>query len=156
MAEQHNIVEIKTDRESVCRAILEALPDWFGIPEALDNYVRDAGTLAMLGCRKDGRTVGMAALKRTSEATVDIHVIGVLRPFHGQGIGKALVKAAAEYARSEGARLLSVKTLGPSHPDPHYAATRTFYLKVGFLPVEEFRDLWSEDNPCLVMVMPLF
>jgi len=155
MTHRHDIAEIEKDRDRVCRAILEALPDWFGIPEALENYVRDVKTMAVLGCRRDGRIVGMVALHPTSEATLDMHVIGVLRPYHGQGIGRALVEAAAERARADGMSLLSVKTLGPSHPDPHYAATRAFYLSVGFLPVEEFKDLWSEENPCLLMIKPL-
>jgi GNAT superfamily N-acetyltransferase len=155
MEYQSDIIEVETDRDTVCRTILEALPDWFGIPEALENYVRDVKTMTMLACRRDGRIVGMVALNRTSEATVDMHVIGVLQPYHGQGIGKALVEAATRRALAEGARLLSVKTLGASHPDTDYAATRAFYLAAGFLPVEEFAQIWGADNPCLLMVKPI-
>jgi hypothetical protein len=50
---------------------------------------------------------------------------------------------------------MSVKTLGPSHPDGGYANTRRFYRACGFLPVEELHGLWGEGNPCLVMVKPL-
>lgn len=50
--------------------------------------------------------------------------------------------------------LLSVKTLGPSHPDAGYALTRLFYDAAGFRPVEELLDLWP-GNPCLLMVKPL-
>lgn len=52
------------------------------------------------------------------------------------------------------ARLLEVKTLGPSHPDPAYARTRRFYEKMGFLALEE-TDLWGEDTPCPIMVKSL-
>jgi GNAT superfamily N-acetyltransferase len=155
MEHQSDIIEVETGRDAVCRTILEALPDWFGIPEALENYVHDAKTMTLVAGRRDGRIVGMVALNRTSEATIDMHVIGVLKPYHGQGIGKALVEAATRRALAEGARLLSVKTLGASHPDTDYAATRAFYLAAGFLPVEEFAQIWGPDNPCLLMVKPI-
>ncbi len=58
----------------------------------------------------------------------------------------ALVAAVEAAVRSDGAQLLSVKTLGPSRPS--YGHTRRFYLARGFLPLEELRNLW-EDNPCL-------
>jgi hypothetical protein len=35
------------------------------------------------------------------------------------------------------------------------AATRAFYQAVGFLPIEEFPDLWGAENPCLLMLRPL-
>jgi ribosomal protein S18 acetylase RimI-like enzyme len=155
MTQQHDIVEIEQNRDRVCRAILEALPDWFGIPEAIENYVSDVKTMPMLACRRNDQVVGLVALNRVSDATVDMHVIGVLQPFHGQGIGTALVAAAADHAKAEGAKLLSVKTLGPSHPDPCYARTRRFYRSAGFLPLEEFKDFFGKGMPCLVMVRPL-
>lgn len=49
---------------------------------------------------------------------------------------------------------MQVKTLGASSPDPNYDRTRHFYQKMGFLPLEE-TDLWDEQTPCLIMVMPL-
>ncbi len=51
-------------------------------------------------------------------------------------------------------RLLEVKTLGPSDPDPGYARTRHFYETRGFLPLEE-TDVWGEGTPGLFMVKPL-
>ena len=50
---------------------------------------------------------------------------------------------------------LQVKTLGPSHPSEHYAATRQFYVARGFRPLEELTEIWGEDNPCLIMVKRL-
>ena len=62
---------------------------------------------------------------------------------------------AQEWLKGEGFEYLQVKTLGPSHSDANYASTRAFYLAVGFRPLEEFRQLWNEQNPCLVMVKRL-
>jgi len=55
---------------------------------------------------------------------------------------------------ADGVELLTVKTLGPSHPDAGYAKTRAFYAACGFLPVVELLDLWP-GNPCLIMAKPL-
>ena len=33
-------------KERICRAVLESLPDWFGIPEAIDQFCREARTCA--------------------------------------------------------------------------------------------------------------
>ena len=84
----------------------------------------------------------------------EIHLTVVDREAHGQGVGTAMVDAIEEACRADGVRLLEVKTLGASHPDPGYARTRHFYQRCGFLPLEE-TDLWVEDNPCLIMVKPL-
>ena len=49
-------------------------------------------------------------------------------------------------------KFLIVKTLGDSHPDNNYKRTRGFYNKVGFYPLEEIKEIWGEENPCLIMV----
>jgi hypothetical protein len=56
---------------------------------------------------------------------------------------------------ARGVEYLHVKTLGPSHPDPGYAATRAFYAGLGFRPIEETTAYWGEDQPCVVMVKRL-
>lgn len=73
---------------------------------------------------------------------------------HGQGVGTAMMAAIEADSTARGVRLLEVKTLGASHPDPGYARTRHFYEKRGFLPLEE-TDLWGEETPCLIMVKTL-
>ncbi|AXH94793.1 N-acetyltransferase [Ornithinimicrobium avium] len=107
------------------RRILASLPDWFGIPEANEHYVR-------AGARLPGYL-----------ASVDDRVVGV-----------ALVDALEEDLRADGAQVLQVKTVGASFEDEGYAATRAFYEARGFLPLQEVDGLdW--DGPTLVMVKPL-
>ena len=48
--------------------------------------------------------------------------------------------------------MLQIKTLSDAHPSPEYAETRAFYRDMGFERLEEFPTLWSERNPCLMMV----
>ncbi|MFA6119201.1 MAG: hypothetical protein WCT85_06020 [Parachlamydiales bacterium] len=50
---------------------------------------------------------------------------------------------------------MTVKTLSPSADDENYAKTRAFYLSMGFYPLEEFKTLWDENNPCLFMIKVL-
>ena len=79
-------------------------------------------------------------------------MIAVLPEHHGKGLGTGLVKAAEARARKRGARYLTVKTLSPSKPNDEYEKTRRFYRSAGFVPLEEFKTLWGEANPCLLMI----
>ncbi len=142
-------------RRSIAADVLLDLPDWFGIPEATRAYVEESGNLPFFAALRDGAPIGFLAIRQTSRCAAEIHVMGVKRACHRCGAGRALVEAAVEYCREAGYRLLQVKTLDERHPDPGYAQTRRFYEAVGFLPLECFPTLWDEDNPCLVMVMPL-
>ena len=148
-----SVVEIvdPAERSRTCDRILRSLPEWFGIAEAVDAYVREVAALRTLACED----AGFLALKTHSPYAAEIHVMGVLRERQGQGIGTALVAAAEERLRGEGVEYLQVKTLGPSRPSAPYERTRAFYEKVGFRPLEEIHGLWSEGNPCLVMVKRL-
>jgi hypothetical protein len=65
------------------------------------------------------------------------------------------VQAVEHDLREQGARLLEVKTRGPSGHSVEYARTRAFYEAVGFLPLEERTDIWGPENPCLISVKPL-
>ncbi|HEX6990083.1 MAG TPA: GNAT family N-acetyltransferase [Bacillota bacterium] len=139
------------EKRAVCERILRDLPDWFGIEEAIRDYIEDSADMTFLAAERDGEALGFAALNDHGGCALEIHVMGVRRAFHRQGIGRHLVDAAAAEARALGRRLLTVKTLSPRHPSPEYAATRSFYRAMGFQAVEEFPTLWGEHNPCLLM-----
>ncbi|MBC7456865.1 MAG: hypothetical protein H7235_01205, partial [Bdellovibrionaceae bacterium] len=48
-----------------------------------------------------------------------------------------------------------VKTLSEARAHENYEKTRKFYLKSGFVPIEEFKTLWGEHNPCLMLIKDL-
>lgn len=131
--------------------MLEALPDWFGLPDAVERYVQDVAALPVLAVDD----VGFLALKIHSDTAAEIYGMGVLPEHHRTGIGTALVEAAEDLLRGTGIEYLQVKTLGPSRPDEHYAATRRFYEARGFRPLEELTAIWGQENPCLIMVKRL-
>jgi ribosomal protein S18 acetylase RimI-like enzyme len=148
--------EIKSDKGKVCNEVLRALPKWFGIEAAIVNYVKDVETLVtFVSETESGSLAGFLSINFHNEFNAEIHVIGVLPGFHGQGHGKALVDMAEKYARDKGARYLTVKTISPARVNHEYEMTRKFYHSAGFVPLEEFKTLWGEANPCLLMIKSL-
>ena len=78
--------------------------------------------------------------------------MGVLKEYHRQGVGTALVQAAKRIARERGYSFLQVKTVQMGRY-PEYDATNRFYLSLGFKEFEVFPTLWDEWNPCQIYVM---
>lgn len=145
------ITDIDT-KSRICRLILNSLPDWFGIPEAINNYTRWVRTMAFYACYAGGEPVGFAALKAHNSKTAEISVMGVLKEHQRKGIGRSLVNQCVNYCIEKEYKFLTVKTLAEDNPDEFYAGTREFYLSMGFTPLEVFTTIWDETNPCLFMV----
>ncbi len=145
---------IRDGESASCEEILRALPDWFGIESALVEYVRDARALPTWIARRDGQPVGFVTVRMHNPHSAEIHCVAVRPEHHRAGIGRAMVRLVEEHVRARGARLLQIKTLGPSRPDEHYERTRLFYEAMGFIPLEEMKNLWP-GNPCLILVKPL-
>lgn len=153
MSEKHIVTQQTNDAQNriVCDTILTSLPDWFGSREANDEYIDDLKTRPVFGVDIGGQTAGIMALTRTSPATFDIHLMAVAPDQHGNGIGTALVRHAIDFARTNGAKFLTVKTLGPSRDNAAYARTRHFYDTQGFAALEEFIDFWGDGYPMLLL-----
>lgn len=139
---------------AITAELLRRLPSWFAIPEANAAYAESATRLPGLVARAATGTAGVLLHRRHFAEAAEIHLMAVSPSWHRRGVGRALVDAVAADLGADGCRLLHVKTLGAEHPDLGYAATRSFYRSVGFLPLEETTDLWPR-HPCLLMVKPL-
>lgn len=139
-------------QSSVCIPILRELPDWFGIEEDILDYEREIEGLPTFLARSGESTAGFLSLKQHNPFSTEIYVMGVRPAAQRLGMGRALVEAAEGHAHDLGAEYMQVKTLGPSRPDKGYAATRTFYAALGYRPLEEFSQIWGEQNPCLILV----
>lgn len=138
------------------RRVLEALPDWFGDPEAIDNYVAASESDSYDSyLATDGPSVlGVALIRRHFPETAELHLIAVTPDSRGRGVGRLLIGRAASDLVASGCVLLSVHTVGPSFENEPYAQTRYFYRRLGFLPLEEHTGLdWS--GPTLILVRPL-
>jgi GNAT superfamily N-acetyltransferase len=135
--------------------LLAAVPERFGQSESNAEYIEAARSKETWTVRDDrDRVVGVTLVERHFAHVAEVHLIVVDRAVHGAGVGTAMLRAIEDDAVRRRVALLQVKTLGASHSDPHYARTRQFYEKWGFLPLEE-TDLWGEATPCLIMVKPL-
>jgi GNAT superfamily N-acetyltransferase len=135
-----------------CAALIDALPDWFGIPESNAAYVRDLSALPSWVALLDAELVGAVTLKEHLPESFEVHLLAVRPEHHRRGIGRALLERVESEARARGGRWLHVKTLAPSHPDPFYARTRAFYAAMGFRPLFETTAFWGPENPALVLV----
>jgi ribosomal protein S18 acetylase RimI-like enzyme len=151
------ISAVQAGRGAVAHSVLSDLPEWFGKPASVADYVAEAETLPMLGAqaRSGDEFVGFLSLKTHNPVTVEAYVLGVMREYHRRGCGRALFEAAESRLRAQGCRYLTVKTVAATNPDPNYAATRCFYAALGFEPIEVFPDLWDKHNPCLLMLKTL-
>jgi ribosomal protein S18 acetylase RimI-like enzyme len=98
--------------------------------------------------------VGFLTLKQHNARAAEIYVMGVVPEQHRHGVGSALLAAVEAALRKRGVEYLQVKTLGPSRESENYAQTRHFYEARGFVPLEEFPDLWP-GNPALLLVKRL-
>ena len=146
-------IEHDQPRPEVVAGLLRGLPEWFGIEEAITEYVTRSADLPTYVATLDGCAVGVLVLEHREERLSEMYVLAADRRHHRQGVGRALVTAAeADLARA-GTAYLQVKTLGPSHPSEEYAATRAFYRALGYQGLEELPTdtLWP-GNPCVVMV----
>ncbi|MCL1831189.1 MAG: GNAT family N-acetyltransferase [Oscillospiraceae bacterium] len=138
-------------KSSICRVILDALPQWFGIPEAVDDYVQSVKTQPFWAVYVDAIPVGFIAVQEHNPYTAEIDVMGVLPEYQRKGIGRSLIHSVENYCRKIGKMMLLVKTLDFSDSDINYAKTRSFYISTGFVPLQKLEGYWDENNPCLLM-----
>ena len=151
------MIQIACDAEEKCRIariILEALPEWFGIPEAREDYIKEAADEITVVSEEDGRPNGFLCLREIGKDTAELAVMGVLKEYHRRGVGTALFQAAKAIAVERGYSFLQVKTVQPGRYE-EYDRTNRFYQSLGFKEFEVFPTLWDEHNPCQIYVMSL-
>lgn len=148
------IIDNKQQKKAIVRTILEALPDWFGVPESREQYIAASADEILVAAMENGQPVGFLCLKETGKDTMELAVMGVLQPYHRRGIGRQMFRKAKEIAREQGYTFLQVKTVRMGMYED-YDRTNLFYLSLGFKEFEVFPELWDEANPCQVYVMSL-
>ena len=143
------------EKQNITNSILRELPEWFGIEEAIVEYVNGVKNTDFYAAYDFNIPIGFISIKSNNSHTSEIYVLGVKKHYHNRGIGKMLLETSGQALINNKTKFLMVKTLGESHPDKHYKNTREFYNKTGFYPLEEIKEIWGEDNPCLIMVKSL-
>ena len=108
------MVEQITDKETkraIARTILESLREWFEVDESREGYIRDSADWIFLADKEDDRYAGFLCLKETGKETVELAVMGVLKEYHRNGIGRALFQEAKKTAKEAGYSFMQVKTV---------------------------------------------
>lgn len=139
-------------KQKIVRKILEALPDWFAMEEGRERYIKESVEQICIGVVKDMEYVGFLCLKETGKDTLELAVMGVLKEYHRQGIGRSMFTMAKNIAREKGYSFLQVKTVEMGKYED-YDDTNRFYISLGFKEFEVFPTLWDEANPCQIYVM---
>lgn len=146
-------IDLPNERRAICRSVLHDLPDWFGIPAAVDEYVEKSAGLPFWAVLDGKNAAGFLAARQTSADAAEIVVMGVLRAYHRKGCGRMLFNECYDWCRQNGLTFLQVKTLDQSYPDANYAATRRFYRAMGFKELECIPEIWGKGCPCLMMIL---
>lgn len=97
-------------KAQIVREVLADLPDWFGLPDSLTDYVVQSRQLPLWVAREADTIVGFIDLTSTSSATAEIQCMGIKRAFHRRGIGQQLMTVLMEFARQD-FQYLQVKPL---------------------------------------------
>jgi ribosomal protein S18 acetylase RimI-like enzyme len=142
----------KAEKSRICKEIIESLPNWFGIEFSNQEYIEKSAYTDFYVAYLSEKEIGFFSIISHFPQTSEIYICGILPDFHRQGIGRKLLQVIEEDLRKKKKKFLTVKTLSASHPDKGYAKTREFYKACGFVPVEEFKELWGKENPCLFLV----
>ena len=142
----------KNEKQLITKTILESLTDWFAVEESRVQYIAESASLPLFASYDGERSVGFICLKETGKDTVEIHVMGVLKEYHRNGIGKKLFEEAKASAARKGYSFLQVKTVQMGKYED-YDRTNRFYLALGFKEFEVFPLFWDEANPCQIYVM---
>ena len=143
------------EKADLCEPVLRSLPEWFGIEETNLHYLDAIDRLPTFLAMNGNQVMGFLTILQHYPKSAEVFVTGVLPQYHRRGIGRALLRKAEAYLCQQGVEYLQVKTLSESHPDEGYAQTRTFYLAMGFQPLEELKTLWDEANPALLLIKKL-
>lgn len=148
------IIEVvdSNEKAKISEKILRVLPDWFGIEESTIAYIEGCKTKPMYALQEGQEVLGFVSLMPHFQKSSELYVLGVLPEHHRKGLGKLLISHAENEAKAKGVQFMTVKTLSEGRPDEFYDKTRAFYLGIGYEPLEEFKTLWDESNPCLLMV----
>lgn len=140
----------RNEKHKIVKEVLLDLPEWFGLEESTETYIKESENLTLLVAKDRNNILGFITLKETSESACEIHCMGIKKEHHRKGIGKKLYNVFESLAK-DNYEYIQVKTVESGHYK-EYDQTVSFYKSVGFKELEVFPTLWSEHNPCLILI----
>ena len=139
-------------KQTIAKTILQDLPEWFGIEESTKHYVDTVIKYPFVAAYDNDNPVGFYSLRPENEDVLDMYVLGVLKKYHGTGVGTALQEYVDVYAKDHDYKYLMVLTLAEKKQNREYLLTRKFYLKMGFTDFYQNDDIFDKHNPCQIMI----
>lgn len=146
-------VQIKKSEDAVAALNIARENSHFFNSDGLKTMEEDLKKGLLVGAFVENKMVGFISFKELNDKTIELVWIAVEPESQGESIGTSLIE--------EGLKLLpkkyilcETKTLSEIDPDPEYAKTRSFYKKLGFIPLETINPYpgWGKDNPCQIFV----
>ncbi len=148
-------IKDKIIKQQICKEVLHDLPEWFGIEEATNHYIKTVKDQVFFAAYDNDDIVGFYSLREENADTIDMYVLGIKKKYHGQGYGTKLQERVFKYALEHKYQYAMVLTLSKSHSDIGYSKTRDFYHKMGFIDIYESNKIWDEHNPTQIMIKRL-
>ena len=91
-------LQFKTNGNTlVCEKILRSLPNWFGIEEAIQDYIKQSKTMPMIVAFHNNSPIGFISIKHHFDCSAEIYVMGIAPELHRHGVGRNLVIEAEKY-----------------------------------------------------------
>lgn len=146
-----SLVENKLEKENISSYILNDLNSWFEDEDAVKNYIEKSKDYIFFKASDNGKNLGFIVYKETSDYTIEIFVIGVLKKYHRKNIGRNLFEKSIEFLKKYNYEFVQVKTLKEGMDDG-YDKTNKFYQALGFRKFEVIEEIWSKDNPYQIYV----
>jgi ribosomal protein S18 acetylase RimI-like enzyme len=154
---EYKIIEItdNSKKEEYTNNILRKLPEWFGMEAGILEYVNTVHKYPFWAAFDDKNIAGFFSGKIHYNRTGEIYVCGIDSYYHRKGIGMLLYKEFENYCIKNNCEYIIVKTISDIDPDVNYAKTRKFYKKMGFKELITLKEIWDENNPCLIIIKNL-
>lgn len=115
---------------------------------ALDVTRLQAPNISFFSIRKEGRLLGVGALKQVDELHAEIKSMHTAEAARGRGVARAMVGHLVSVARSRGCNRVSLET-GSMEA---FAPARTLYASIGFETCEPFAEYrTSPFSVCMTM-----
>ena len=108
----------------ICRRILGALPTWFGIPDAVEDYVAVSDRTPTFVASSDGEDVGILTVLAHNRSSAEIYVMGVVPEYHPKGSVASWSSMPKTRSPVPASSSCKSKTLSAAHPDEGYRKTR--------------------------------
>lgn len=150
------MIAIDDPRAADVRALLERHLAYARATTAPDEvYALEVDALAdpavtFFSYREGGELLGVGALKRLDDGHAEIKSMHTAEAARGRGVGRAMVEHLLGVARERGYRRISLET----GTGPAFAAARSLYAGVGFVPCPPFGDYRpSPNSACMTLAL---